>query len=275
MPKTSYTNADLIERKPLTVTVQRERMPGPRPYTPSRDVQLLDEALARGDTGDSLLTGATGALQRSASLSNDLLAAGAKSPLAAEVEAQEQASYIPPIMETIGTLTGTGLAFDAVENRSPAKMALAALAMYPIFKSAKIASTAFKGLRGGGKVAKVSTMPIGQQKAVAANKGYDILKEERLGNRKPSPSYAQQLRRHAAEAEGIPSANLRGPRSQTRISHLSQLPEEREITAEQLWKYMEPEQLDKLSGIQVGESIGTGMENPSEFIKLMQMFGLR
>lgn len=86
----------------------------------------------------------------------------------------------------------------------------------------------------------------GRQKALEALKGFDILKAER-GVPKPSPAYAKQMKQHAAGAEGIPSAYTTGPRGAERISHLSQLPEEREITAEQLWKYMDPSMLDQLA----------------------------
>lgn len=84
----------------------------------------------------------------------------------------------------------------------------------------------------------------GQKRAIEAKKGEEILTQQRLGGRKPSPSYAQQIRQHAGEAEGIPSASMRGPRSQQIIRHLTQLPDEQELTAEQLWKHLRPEQVE-------------------------------
>lgn len=245
MPKTSYTNADLVERKPMSITV--EKLASSRPYVPNRDAQLLDEAFARGDTADSLLSSSKQALRRTAPLANEMLAARAHDVTAAEVAALDQSRKLPVLMDTVGALTGVGSAVEAIEEGSPMKMALAALAAYPMIKSAGMASKAFSGLRGGGKAVKAVTMPTGQQRAIEANKGYEVLKQERLGGKKPSPQYDVQLKQHAAAAEGIPSAYMQGPRSQTRISHLSQLPEEREITAEQLWKHTDPEILDRLA----------------------------
>ena len=278
-PRTEFTNASLTPRKPLTINKLPAQI-GPRPYAPSRDAQLLDEALASGASADSILAEA----MRAASDPNLGLNAEAYSDAQRMSDvARERSAGMPmpsgrdaimgasipfamaggPVGMGASAVLGGTAAMDFMEDPSIANAALGLAGAYPLVKPvARGLGTAVKaGASYGGKaltglkqvVTKAPThaerLATGQQRVGQAKLGHEILRNER-GVANPSASYDRTLRQHAAEAEGIPSANMRGTRRVTDISQSGQLPGDYEprwpgqVTAEQIWKYLKPEQVE-------------------------------
>lgn len=276
-PRTELTNASLTPRKPLTITKLPAQI-GPRPYAPSRDAQLLDEALASGASADSILAEA----MRAASDPRLGLDAEAYSDAQRMSDAtRERSAGMPmptgrdaimsaaipfamaggPVGMGASALLGGTAAMDFMEDPSITNAALGLAGAYPLMKPvARGLGTAIKaGTSYGGKaltglkqaVTKAPThaerLATGQQRTGQAKLGHEILRNER-GVPNPSVSYDRTLRQHAAEAEGIPSANMRGSRRVTDVSQNNRLPGDYEprwpgiVSPEQIKQHSYPQE---------------------------------